>query len=121
MIRALLFLTAMLLQAQPSTRPITISYGASPSQGVTGYNVYKATVSGGPYSKLTATPITGLSYTDPAVAIGSAVYYVATAVGPTCTNPPTVPCGESGYSVEAGLSSVPARATAPGSLVIIVQ
>jgi len=45
-----------------------------------GYNIYRGTQSGGPYSKLNAATLGGTSYTDSAVASGSTYYYVATSV-----------------------------------------
>ena len=61
---------------------VSLTWTASTSPGVTGYNVYRGTVSGGPYSdQLTSTPIAATSYTDTTVAAGQTYYYVATAVG----------------------------------------
>ena len=57
-----------------------LSWTASTST-VVGYNIYRGTVSGGPYTvKLNATPVSGTSYTDTAVVAGQAYYYVVTAV-----------------------------------------
>ena len=47
---------------------------------VAGYNVYRGTVSGGPYSRINTTLITGLIYTDNTVSSGATYYYVVTAV-----------------------------------------
>ena len=47
---------------------------------VMGYNVYSSTVSGGPYTKLTLTPVTTTSYTDTTVQAGATYYYVVTSV-----------------------------------------
>lgn len=59
---------------------VTLSWTASTSSNVTGYNVYRGVQSGGPYTKLTATAVTGTTYTDNAVQAGQTYYYVATAV-----------------------------------------
>jgi len=59
---------------------VTLSWTASTSLNVTGYNIYRGTKSGGPYTKLTATPVAGTNYTDSAVQAGQTYYYVATAV-----------------------------------------
>ena len=61
---------------------VDLSWGASPDPGV-GYNVYRSTVSGGPYTLLNTTPQTGLTYSDSAVTVGATYYYVvrATLVG----------------------------------------
>ena len=59
---------------------VDLSWTASTST-VVGYNIYRGTVSGGPYTvKLNATPVSGTSYTDTAVVAGQAYYYVVTAV-----------------------------------------
>jgi fibronectin type 3 domain-containing protein len=47
---------------------------------VTGYNVYRASQSGGSYMKLTSFLVTGTSYTDVTVQAGQTYYYVTTAV-----------------------------------------
>ena len=48
---------------------------------VVGYNVYRGTVSGGPYTlQLNSSPITGTTYTDLMVTSGQSYYYVVTAV-----------------------------------------
>lgn len=60
---------------------IEVKWIASSTAGVAGYNVYRGTVSGGPYTKLTAAPLpsTALTYLDPVVD-GNKYFYVATAV-----------------------------------------
>jgi beta-galactosidase len=47
---------------------------------VVGYNIYRSTVSGGPYTKLNSFPISGTTYADMTVAAGRTYYYVATAI-----------------------------------------
>jgi fibronectin type 3 domain-containing protein len=66
---------------QTSSHGLALSWTLSTSTGVTGQNVYRSTVSGGPYSKLTTTPLapTVTSYLDPVVD-GKTYYYVVTAV-----------------------------------------
>ncbi|MGH9691912.1 MAG: choice-of-anchor D domain-containing protein, partial [Candidatus Acidiferrales bacterium] len=61
------------------TYSVDLSWAASTST-VTGYNVYFSIVSGGPYQKLTATPVATMSYMDPGVSPGETRYYVVTAV-----------------------------------------
>jgi hypothetical protein len=58
---------------------VDVNWGASTSV-VAGYNVYRGTVSGGPYSKSNTTLITGLTFTDNTVSSGATYYYVVTAV-----------------------------------------
>jgi hypothetical protein len=68
--------------------PITVAFGhvvalnwtASVSTGVTGYDIYRGTVSGGPYSLIGSA--TGTSYFDAnAIVSGTTYYYVVTAQG----------------------------------------
>jgi len=63
-----------------------------------GYNTYRSTVSGGPYTKLNSTPQAANAYTDLTVSCGSTYYYVVTAVSTSNV--------ESGYSNQA-VATVP--------------
>jgi len=47
---------------------------------IVGYNVYRSTLSGGPYSKLTSNTVNALEFSDTAVSDGTTYYYVVTAV-----------------------------------------
>ena len=58
-----------------------------------GYNVYRGSQSGGPYSKLNAQVQVSLQFTDTTVKSGDTYYYVVTAVDANTT--------ESNYSNEA--------------------
>jgi Abnormal spindle-like microcephaly-assoc'd, ASPM-SPD-2-Hydin len=75
-----------------SSHTVALTWDASTSS-VVGYNIYRGTQSGGPYSKLNASTLPATSYTDNAVAVGTTYYYVATAVDSSST--------ESGYSNQA--------------------
>jgi hypothetical protein len=68
---------------------VILSWMAS-SSSVVGYNVYSSTLSGGPYTRLTASPATTASYKDATVQSGKTYYYVVTAVDSGAV--------ESGYS-----------------------
>jgi len=57
----------------------TLSWTASTST-VSGYNVYRATVSNGPYTLISTSLVTGLTFTDTNVQSGATYYYVTTAV-----------------------------------------
>lgn len=107
--------------AQGATRPVLLTWSASPSSGVTGYNVYRSTVSGSGYVKIGNTT-TALTFTDSTANIASQYFYVVTATGQACT--PTLPagtgCGESPNSPEAAVL-VPARTSQPGSIVVVIQ
>ena len=76
---------------------VIVNWAASTSSGVTGYKVYRATASGGPYTLLSTVGVT-TSYTDNTVQSGANYYYVVTATGGS----------ESTYSSQAQ-ASVPTR------------
>jgi hypothetical protein len=59
---------------------VSLSWTASTSSTAAGYNVYRASAIDGPFTKLTATPISGTTYTDNTAQSGSTYYYAATAV-----------------------------------------
>jgi hypothetical protein len=59
---------------------VSLTWTASTSSNVVGYNVYRGTTAGGPYNKLTSSAVAGTAYTDNAVDAGKTYYYVATAV-----------------------------------------
>jgi hypothetical protein len=65
----------------PGVHTVSISWNASTTSGLAGYNVYRGTTSGGPYSRITATPTTALQFTDSAVTAGQTYFYVVTALG----------------------------------------
>jgi hypothetical protein len=60
---------------------VDLSWTGSTS-AVIGYNVYRGTVSGGPYTIVNSSPVAGTSYTDISVQLGQTYYYVVTAVSP---------------------------------------
>jgi hypothetical protein len=64
---------------QPISHSVTLSWTASTST-VSGYNVYRSTVSGGPYTKVNSTLIATTSYTDSTVQSGLTYFYVVTSV-----------------------------------------
>jgi len=49
---------------------VTLTWMASTSPGVTGYDIYRGSVSGGPYTAITTSPIAGTTYTDTSVTAG---------------------------------------------------
>jgi hypothetical protein len=63
----------------PVQHSAVLSWNASTSP-VAGYNVYRGTVSGGPYTKINSALVTALAYTDSTVQSGTTYYYVTTAV-----------------------------------------
>jgi Abnormal spindle-like microcephaly-assoc'd, ASPM-SPD-2-Hydin len=75
----------------PGQHLATLAWGAS-SSVVDGYNVYRSSTSGGPYTRINAAPVTALIFGDTNVAAGQTYYYVVTG---------TVAGVESPYSNEA--------------------
>ena len=59
---------------------VSLSWMPSSSSDVIGYNVYRGTISGGPYTKLNSSVIPLALDTDSAVSSGQTYYYVVTAV-----------------------------------------
>lgn len=72
---------------------VSLSWTASTSLNILGYNVYKGTVSGGPYTLANSSLVSGTTYTDTSVQAGQTYYYVSTAVNSSDE--------ESAYSNEA--------------------
>lgn len=62
-----------------SGHTVTLSWKASTST-VMGYNVYRGTKAGGPYSVITSSPVASTSYVDSAVQGSTTYYYVVTSV-----------------------------------------
>src|SRR5438132_1238235 len=73
----------------PTVHIVDLSWTASTSV-VAGYNIYRGTVSGGPYTRINASLEPATLYTDSAVQAGQTYYYVTTAVDSSGV--------ESGYS-----------------------
>jgi fibronectin type 3 domain-containing protein len=75
----------------PVNHTITLSWTPS-SSSYEGFNIYRGTASGGPYTRVAASTISSTTYTDAAVSSGHTYYYVATQLDTTGT--------ESAYSSE---------------------
>jgi len=76
--------------AMPTQHTADLTWNSS--NGAVGYNIYRGTVSGGPYSMINTSLDGGTAYSDNTVASGQTYYYVATAVD--------VSSNESAYSAE---------------------
>jgi fibronectin type 3 domain-containing protein len=63
----------------PPQHSVSLSWTDSGS-GIVGYNVYRGSVSGGPYTKITSALDSTAAYSDTSVLAGQTYYYVATAV-----------------------------------------
>lgn len=74
---------------QPQPHSVNLTWNASSSK-VSGYNIYRGTKSGGPYTKLNSSVDTATNYDDGTVAGSATYYYVTTAVNSSGQ--------ESGYS-----------------------
>jgi len=82
-----------------TTQPHNVTLSWKPaSSGASGYNVYRSTVSGGPYTKINPVLNASSTFVDNSVAGGKTYYYVTTGVSSS---------GESKYSNQAA-------ATVPG-------
>ncbi len=66
--------------APTQSHSVTLTWTASSSSDVTGYNVYRSSTSGGSYGLLTTSPVSGGSFVDTTVAAGQTYYYVVTSV-----------------------------------------
>jgi hypothetical protein len=79
-----------------AARAVTLQWQHSTSTGVIGYYVYRSTVSGGPYTKVASSLVSGTSYSDTNVISGLEYYYVVTAVSANGS--------ESAYSAQVAVS-----------------
>jgi len=76
----LVILLSLLLPAVAlAQHTVALSWSASPTPNVT-YNMYRGTVSGGPYSKINTSTIAALTFTDTLVSNGTTYFYVVRAV-----------------------------------------
>jgi hypothetical protein len=82
----------------PVQHSVSLSWTASASPNISGYKVYRGSVSGGPYTLVSPSLIAGTTYIDSSVASGQTYYYVTTAVDSSNN--------ESGYSNQA-VAAVP--------------
>jgi hypothetical protein len=63
------------------THSASLSWTASTSTNVVGYNIYRGTTNGsGPYTKVNPSPVASTTFTDSTVQGGVTYYYVATAI-----------------------------------------
>lgn len=76
---------------------VALAWTASTSPNISGYNVYRGTVSGGPYSRLNSSLVAATDYVDAAVQAGQTYYYVTTAVN--------IAGAESAYSNQASATT----------------
>jgi hypothetical protein len=67
---------------QPVSHSAAVFWTFSPSS-VAGYNVYRSSVSGGPYTRLNSSLITSTTYTDSTVLASQTYFYIPTSVDST--------------------------------------
>jgi fibronectin type 3 domain-containing protein len=64
-----------------ASHSVALTWNASPTSGISGYNIFRATSSDGyGTTPLNASPVPALTYTDTTVASGQTYFYVVTAV-----------------------------------------
>jgi IPT/TIG domain len=84
--------SATLASAFTYFHTVTLSWACA-SSGVSGFNVYRSSTSGGPYTRVNSNMVSGMSFSDNAVHEGQTYFYVTTAISGNNT--------ESGYSNQA--------------------
>ena len=100
---------------------VTISWTGNTANDITGYNVYRALASDGVFSKITAVPVSGKTFTDTtAVAGTSYTYYVTAAAYQGGESAPSAQVSATGVSATvpsaaSGLTATAAAATASTS------
>jgi hypothetical protein len=67
-------------QPAPVVHSVILSWAPSASVTVMGYDVYRGTTAGGPYTLLNSTPVSATTFTDTSGVVGQTYYYVVTAV-----------------------------------------
>jgi hypothetical protein len=67
-------------EAPDAQHSVGLSWDASTSPSISGYNVYRGGSQSGPFTRLNGSLVSGLAYTDGTVASGDTYYYVTTAV-----------------------------------------
>jgi len=70
----------LLLPAFAAAQTVNLTWVASNSQNIVGYNVYRGNSAEGPYTKLNSTLDPNTAYSDSTVQAGKTYYYVTTAV-----------------------------------------
>src|ERR1700733_7913193 len=70
----------LVLSTLAAAHTVQLSWDASTSQNVIGYNVFRGANPGGPYTQLNSSVDPNTSYVDSTVQRGQTYYYVTTAV-----------------------------------------
>jgi uncharacterized repeat protein (TIGR03803 family) len=76
----ILLLSLFLFPALAAAHSVGLSWDASTSQNIIGYNVYRGPTANGPFTKINTSLDTTTAYTDTTVQSGETYFYAATAV-----------------------------------------
>ena len=90
-----------------TTTSVTLDWPNNGEGDLWGYNVYRSTTAGGPYTQLNGSTVTVSNYTDNTVVTGTTYYYVARAID-TAAN-------LSGNSAEANATPLAGSSAVPGA------
>jgi hypothetical protein len=113
----LLFAGSALAQAHTAS----LAWTQSTTPGVTGNNVCRATVSGGPYTLVSPSAFgPATTFVDSTVAGGTTYFYVVTAYITASSTPCTGVAPESVFSTQA-TAAIPVTPNAPTGLTITVK
>lgn len=63
-----------------NSHSVSLTWTSSTTPNISGYNVYRGTTSGGPYTKMNTNIVPATSFSDGVVTAGQTYYYVATTV-----------------------------------------
>jgi fibronectin type 3 domain-containing protein len=69
-----------LTNERTAAHAVDLSWKASTSPTVSGYNIYRSTSPDGPFTKINSTPVLETKYTDTTVVAGTTYYYAATSI-----------------------------------------
>ncbi len=97
------------LIATTGSEQISLDWSDNAETDLSGYNVYRSQVSGGPYSKINGSLVLSSSYTNTGLYGGGTYYYVVTAVDTGVL--------ESSYSNQSGATATNAAPAAPTGLI----
>lgn len=79
------------LAAAAGAASIRLTWNSSSDPAVTGYQIYRATTSPASLTRITASPVSGTTYTDTSVQASTTYYYAVTAVSTTQESAQTSP------------------------------
>ena len=114
-----ILLFCLSLLAQGATRSVVLTWTASTSTGVIGYNVLRGTSVNGPFTLLNTSPVAGVTYTDQGTVGQTYTYQVVSVAAPcTSTTPVTTACGTSAPATAS--TTVPPVPNVTATITIVV-